>query len=121
MSLLKHPSLRRPNAYTLWSIASILLMGIMVACIIGSSYYIYDRVNRTLTDANTIVILNSAARVDDVNIVGFEKAKTAIASKTETSTVPTSLRNIFVFVSTTPPNYATSSTSTFPVASTTKK
>ncbi len=107
---LKNIVLRRPSTYTIWKIFSIILIGIFIGSIIVSSFFIYTHVYRTLSDVNTITILNAATRIDDVNLTGFEKAKKNIEAKIPAITVSKDLRNVFVFVSTTPSLHASSST-----------
>lgn len=100
--LKKNLVLRRPSAYTVWKIISMILIGLMIGSVIVSSYFIYSHVYRTLSDANTIIILNSSTLIDDVNLTGFEKAKQNVENKMPTTTISKNLRSIFVFVSTTP-------------------
>ncbi len=102
MPLLKKSSRLFPTGtYIGWRILSIVLFGGMLASFIISSYFIYQYIYRALEDANTIIVLNSSLGVDTVNKPLFLQAQKFMEKKATPVKLPTPLRNIFVYVSST--------------------
>lgn len=109
MLLTKKPHLDRPGRWLAWRITSIVVVGTMIAFLIGSSWFLYSYVFRTLEDANIILTLNPALEVDVLNIEIYNRAEDALTLKQTPVTVPNSIRNIFSFVSSTAPHATSSS------------
>lgn len=76
------------------------MIGVMLACVMVSGYFIYTKIYRTLDDVNTIVVLNSDLQLDSINMGAFERAENLIMVKNTTSTIPLKLRNIFIRIPT---------------------
>lgn len=79
------------------------MIGGMLASIIGSGYFTYVNIYRTLEDANTIVVLNSNEQLDTINMKAYDKTQELVRLKTGTTIIPKQLRHIFVKVSTSTP------------------
>lgn len=84
------------SPYLGWRLFSIVLIGLMAASVIASTYFIYTTVYRTLDDANTIVVLDSFAVLSTINETNYAKAQALIGEKAVVVTIPHDLRNIFV-------------------------
>lgn len=92
-------SLKKLDAYARWRLVSLLLISILCGLVIGSSYFIYSYVYRTLDDAHTIIILNSSYSINSINLENYKKATRALLLKEAAQSVPKDLRNIFTYVS----------------------
>ena len=84
-----------------WRIASMVLLGLLAACCIVSSFLIYRYVYRTLQDAYVIIELSANPDTEVLNHTLLEQARALIAQKNAASAVPLNLRNIFQYGSTT--------------------
>jgi hypothetical protein len=104
-------SLQRP--YTLWKIASIAVVAGMTLVTLISFYFIYKLVFSTIDLESEV-----AGRLAEPHITSFDtnaltKAESALSIKATTSTIdPKNVRAIFVYVSTTPIQYGTSTQKT---------
>lgn len=83
--------------YQSWHIITFVLFGVLAGSVIVSTYFIYSYVYRTLDDAHSIVVLNSNASVNTVNLPALEKAKQILALKKIPVIFPPGLRNIFIY------------------------
>ncbi|MEK7161051.1 MAG: hypothetical protein AAB724_03410 [Patescibacteria group bacterium] len=101
--------LEKTSAYLKWKITSIIIVGFMVASIIFSSYFIYLNIYRTLEDANTVVLLNTVASIDAINMPAYEKAESFLELKQSPVSVPKNIRNVFSY-SSSASSHASSST-----------
>lgn len=90
--------------YQFWRLGTFVLFGIMVGSLLMSGILIYNYTFRALEDAHTIVLLNSDAAVDKVNLDNYNKATGLISLKTVATPIPANLRNIFVYLSTSTPS-----------------
>ncbi len=88
--------------YTLWKIASILVVGILTVATIVTFYCIYHKVFDTIENQGEIARLNAEPNITAIDSPGLLKAEAAIALKNATPTPFTSLRNIFVYTSSSP-------------------
>lgn len=86
------------SPYLGWRLFSIVLIGLMLASVIASTYFIYTTVYRTLDDANTIVVLDSFATLSTINEANYAKAQVLIGQKAVVTTIPRDLRNIFISI-----------------------
>lgn len=87
---------------------SIIVVGVMAACLLGSSYLMYQSVYRTLDDANIVVVLNANADFDIINKDLYDDTKNILARKNTVANLPANLRDIFTYASSTPAATATS-------------
>lgn len=94
-----------------WRIASLVLLGLLGAAFIGSSYLIYRYVYRTLQDAYVILELSANPDIEVLNRALLEQARELIEQKKPSFIVPRNLRNIFQYGS------ATSTVKTIPPSS----
>lgn len=80
-----------------WRIASMVLLGFLAACFIGSSYLIYRYVYRTLQDAYVILGLSANPDTEALNRPLFEQVRKLIAQKKAGSIIPRDMRYIFQY------------------------
>lgn len=120
LSFGKNSAPKATGSYLGWRIMSIVVFGAMVGSFIMSSYFIYQYIYRTLEDANSIVVLNSSLGLDTINKPLFLQAKKYLEFKAVHLTAPAKLRNIFVYVSTTPSHETPPISTTTSSTSTTK-
>lgn len=90
------------NSLLWWKIIGWLLWGVLVAGVIGSLYFIYVYIYQTLNEANTVVTLNLNSSVNTLQLDDYDKVKQLIDSKQNTPGLPTKIRNIFFYTSSTP-------------------
>ena len=100
---IKQLSFKTKAAYLSWKILSIVLIGGMLASIMGSAYFTYMNIYRMLEDANIIVVLNANEQLDTINMKSYDKAQELVKLKSETTLLPRQIRPIFVKVSTSTP------------------
>lgn len=80
-----------------------IVIGLVIGGGIVSCWFIYQYLYTTLDEANSIVVLKSAPDIDEVNMDLYTKTKSLIDFKRSTSTLALPKRNIFTFVSSSPP------------------
>lgn len=90
-------SFKKIEPYAKWRMASFALFGVLLASIIGSSYFIYSKIYQTLNDANSIIILNSGLSINNVNMESYQQALKALKLKEKTSVIPKNIRDIFSY------------------------
>lgn len=83
--------------YAKWRLASLALFGVLLSGVIGSFYFIYLNIYRTLDDAHSIIILNSNLSINKVNMESYEQAVRALKLKEKTSGIPKNIRNLFSY------------------------
>lgn len=93
-----------------WRIASMALLGVLASSFIGSSYFIYRYVYRTLQDAHVILELSANPDAEALNRRLLEQALRLISQKNTTFVVPRAIRNVFEY------GPATTTTATAPSA-----
>jgi hypothetical protein len=96
MLSIKIPKLQKTTAYLGWRIVSILTLAFLLASAVGSIYFIYLKIYRTLEDADTIAVLNFATVITVINQNSFDQARTLILLKNNASVPSSTLRNVFV-------------------------
>lgn len=96
-ALAKKWSSKKIEPYAKWRLVSLVLFGFLLSGFVGSSYFIYLNIYRTLDDANNIVILNSSLAVNSVNMESYQQALHALKSKEGLSILPKNIRDIFSY------------------------
>lgn len=104
--------LAKPGPYTIWHVLNLLALGFMGGSIIFGFFFNYQYIYRTLDSANSIILLNPTSNIESVDLAGFQKIEEALAAKQNLPTIPPTLRNLFLYVSSTLPTVI-SATSTF--------
>lgn len=97
MSILSKKGILPRGAFEWWRLITYIIFAGLLASIIGSSYFMYKYIYRTLDDAQIIVVLNSNDRVGIINMAALDKARALVQKKETAFTVPTDLRDIFNF------------------------
>jgi len=105
-------SLKSRTAYIQRRVLSIVTVGLMAGSILVSGFFIYQNIYRTLSDANVVILLNSAASIDAVDVTEYDKAEQLLALKHTPLAIAANARDIFMY------DY---STSTVSAATSTKK
>lgn len=106
---------QKPNYYTTWSVANLIVMGTLLAAVILTFFFVYKNIYSLYNNAATIVILNSELTVDVLDFTAYNKILATIKAKDVKTEIPRNLRDIFsyapgasasssFYASTTPPN-----------------
>lgn len=103
--------LKPTNRYTVWKVAGILIIGLLLACSMLVFYFIYQYSYLTLSNANAILTLSSSLGVDVVDNKNFAISQNIINSKNTLTQIPDKIRNIFYYVQS-PSSTPTSTTKT---------
>ena len=93
--------------YTFWRVASILVVGAMMASAGFTFFFIYENMYNALTNAVVIEKLSSSVNTYVVDLPRFYKTQALLEKKNERITLPPDLRNIFAWKEASVP-YATS-------------
>jgi len=94
----------KPVPTTRWEVLRLFFFGFMLGSIIFSAIFIYQHIFQTLNEANSVVVLSSSSALDPLNLDGFKKTQAIVAEKQATSTLPSNLRQIFRYETSTPTN-----------------
>lgn len=89
------------NRYTIWKVAGILIVGLLLACTMLVFYFIYQYSFLTLSNANAILTLSSNLGIDIIDNKNFIISQDIINSKQTVSQTPDKIRNIFYYVQST--------------------
>jgi len=96
-ALNKNWSFKKIEPYAKWRLASLALFGVLLGSVIGSFYFIYLNIYRTLDDAHNIIILNSNLSINKINMESYRQAALAIKLKEKPSSIPKNIRDIFSY------------------------
>lgn len=92
------PTLSGPRPpFLAWRLFGWAVVGGLAATLMASSWFVYDRVYRTLEDATTIILLSSTEDMETINFTAFEEARQLVARKMVLTPIPKTLHNPFVF------------------------
>ena len=80
--------------YASWRVLSILVVGFVVFSALAVSYFVYQNIFTTLSNANDIVFLQSTAAIDVVDKKAYDAATKLITEK-QSLTAPSNTRNVF--------------------------
>ncbi|MDO8626089.1 MAG: hypothetical protein Q7K39_01355 [Candidatus Magasanikbacteria bacterium] len=97
--LIKRPRLPdwRQDHLLVWRLINWVVVGILLASVLLSSYFIYVYIFQTLESANAIAILNANSNYDVVNLTDFKIVEEKVAVKQAVEDPENSLRNIFIY------------------------
>jgi len=101
----------KENYFNIWRMITIVIAIILTVSILGSGYFAYTNIYLTLGNAQSIFVMESNIEKDNVDAIGYEKARDNINKKKEIILINKNLRNIF--------EYATVATTTLPNATST--
>ncbi len=90
--------LKPANQYTIWKVLGLFVVGILMAGTIMVFYFIYLYSYLTLSNINTIIILNSNLAADVINIKTFQNTEQMIKWKNSLPNIPEKIRNIFYYI-----------------------
>ncbi|KKU26018.1 MAG: hypothetical protein UX39_C0014G0011 [Candidatus Magasanikbacteria bacterium GW2011_GWA2_46_17] len=88
-------SLTASRPYLAWRILSIVLSGVFAGSIIVIVLFIYNNIYTTLADNNVIANLSSNLNMEIVDLNEHERNTNAIVAKKEAAQIPSNIRNIF--------------------------
>lgn len=91
----------------MWRLINIIIIGLLISGAMFTYYFIYQNIYSTIANANAITSLKSSVNIYDLDLQAYEKARNAIAQKTQMEGFPSKIRNIFYYSTST---YAASST-----------
>ncbi|MFA6424285.1 MAG: hypothetical protein WCV83_03165 [Candidatus Magasanikbacteria bacterium] len=92
--------LKPSNRYTIWKVAGILIVGLLLTCTMFVFYFVYQYSYLTLANANAIVSLSTNLGMDMVDNKNFTLSQDIINSKNSLPEITTKVRNIFYYVET---------------------
>lgn len=87
----------------LWRLITFLILGLLTASFLLSYYFIYVHIFQTFDLANAITALNNNMSYSVLDMAGYQAVKQKIDARTAIPVPPKATRNIFTFVSSTPP------------------
>jgi|GEM_PF-2731950 hypothetical protein len=85
------------SRYQWWRLSAILMFGLMFSAFFATSYFLYNFIFSKLEDAHTIILLNSEAPTDTINMDNYQKARAYIDLKNSSLPLVFPIRNIFSF------------------------
>ncbi|OGH94180.1 MAG: hypothetical protein A2538_01430 [Candidatus Magasanikbacteria bacterium RIFOXYD2_FULL_41_14] len=83
--------------YLGWRIASIIVVGTMLASALFSAWFIYHNIYNTIANSMTVVILGSSPYVEALDDTALQKARASLKLKNIVVTWPKNIRNIFSY------------------------
>lgn len=83
--------------YSLWRLIYILVLGLLAATILLTSYFIYQTIYIGIANANAIVASETALSMYNLDIVSYEKNLALINQKKQLGGFPANSRNIFIY------------------------
>lgn len=95
--ILKGIKLQKANYYTNWSVANIVVLGILLASVMITFFYVYKNIYSLYNNAATIIVLNSELTIDVINFNAYNKIQEVLAVKAEPIIIPGKIRNMFVY------------------------
>lgn len=84
--------------YLGWRIMSVLLVGAMAGSAFFSAWFIYNNIYITVTNAASIVILESTQKIEAVDWTAFEQTKQNLILKDEKTEWAKNVRDIFTYL-----------------------
>ena len=95
------------STYLVWQIIAYSVFAILGASIIGSVYFMYSYFYQTLSNVQTIVILNANTPLSSLNNANYTKADILVTTKDQPIVLPPTFRNIFIYGTTSTPATST--------------
>ncbi|MFA6548115.1 MAG: hypothetical protein WCT11_04210 [Candidatus Magasanikbacteria bacterium] len=92
--------LKPANKYTIWKVAGILVVGLLLACAMLVFYFVYQYTYLTLSNANAILSLSTSLGPDVIDSKNFAISQDIINSKKSLPEITDKVRNIFYYVQT---------------------
>lgn len=90
--------LKPANRYTVWKVAGIMIVGLLLACTMFVFYFVYQYSFLALSNANAIVNLSTTLGADIVDSKNFTTSQNIINSKNSLPIITDKIRNIFYYV-----------------------
>jgi len=85
------------SRYTFWRITSIIVMGFLGLSTLFTVSFIYNNIYDTITNSAIILSLNNEMPEDMLDLQLFETAQNLVKKKKITTTIPSDMRNIFLY------------------------
>ncbi len=80
-----------------WNVITMSIVALMIASSIGSLYFIYTNIYRTLSDAEIVFGLNDTGAMESIDLDTFRRVADKLEQKNNLKMPPTALRNMFDF------------------------
>lgn len=90
---------QKPNYYTTWSVANLIVIGTLLAAVILTFFFVYKNIYSLYNNAAAIVVLNSELTVDVLDFTAYNKILETIKIKDVKTEIPRNLRDIFSYAS----------------------
>jgi hypothetical protein len=101
-----------PSPYTRWRLAGIIVVAVMTIMTVVCFYFIYKSVFGIIDAQSTIARLRAEPNITPLDETGLIKAKEILKLKDTTISYPSTIRNVFVYASSSPSVYEPSTTTT---------
>ena len=96
----------------IWHIAYLILIGLLLASAIYTTWFVYQNVCDTIDNAMVIVQISPDLNNEVINLPLFEQTQISVTTKQTAIDIPANLRNIFEYYSSPLPGAPTTTSST---------